>query len=163
MGVWAALLSLFGKLSTRHPWVVPIFAVGLGAPRWAQILWSTSNMGSWIPWATTPLGGALLGRALWLWLGVLDAIQLVGFGMMLLQTLTRLHIAFAVVATQILATMATMAARASAPPGNSVFPNFALEGVQGLRSGWFWTGLVLQLCVCIGFFKFFRKEQLQKP
>lgn len=132
-------------------------------------------MGSWIPWAATPLGGALVGRALWLWLGVLDAIQLVGFGMILLQTLTRLYVAFAVVCTQILGTIATIAARASSPPfngpaggsgsggGGAIFPNFAVDGIQGLRSAWFWTGLLLQLCVCAGFFKFFRKEQLQKP
>lgn len=179
MGVWATLLSLFGKVSTQHPWIIPIFAVGVGAPRWAQILWSTSSMGSWIPWAGTPLGGALVGRALWLWLGVLDAIQLVGFGMILLQTLPRLHIAFTVVCTQMVGTVAAMAARASAPPfygagdnpnktnnnnhsNNAIFPNFALDGVQALRSPWFWAGLVLQIGICAGFFKFFRKEQMQK-
>jgi alpha-1,3-glucan synthase len=168
MGVWAALLALFGHLSTWHPWIVPMFAVGVGAPRWAQILWSTSSMGSWIPWAGSPLGGALIGRVLWLWLGVLDAIQLVGFGMILLQTLPRLHIAFVGVCTQVVGTVAIMAARASAPPfygpsGCSIFPNFAVDGVDGLRSAWFWVGMLLQICVCVGFFKFFRKEQLQKP
>jgi hypothetical protein len=44
-----------------------------------------------LPWADIGDGidrvrtGLLLGKSLWLWLGVLDAIQGVGFGMMLLQ------------------------------------------------------------------------------
>lgn len=52
--------------------------MGLGAPRWAQILWSTSNMGQYLPWAGGPIASALAGRSLWLWLGVLDAVQGVG-------------------------------------------------------------------------------------
>jgi hypothetical protein len=35
--------------------------------------------------------GPYLGTMLWLWLGVLDNIQGVGLGMLLLQTLSRLH------------------------------------------------------------------------
>ncbi|MCJ1466639.1 Cell wall alpha-1,3-glucan synthase ags1 [Pseudocyphellaria aurata] len=166
IGVWAAMLALFGTLSTWHSWVLPIFAVGLGAPRWGQILWSTSNMGSWIPWAGSPLGGALIGRMLWLWLGVLDAIQGVGLGMILMQTLTRLHITFAMSTAQVLGSMASILARALAVKScgsGSVFPNLAVEGVYGLKSLWFWIGLLLQLTACVGFFKFFRKEQLQKP
>ena len=122
-------------------------------------------MGEWIPWAVTPVGGALLGRALWLWLGVLDALQGVGFGMILLQTLTRFHIVFTLVCAQVLGSVATIVARACAPnrdgPG-TVFPNLVLSR-EGL--GWpaFWVGLGLQVVVCVGFFKFFRKEQLQKP
>lgn len=166
VGVWAAMLTLFGVLSMRHSWILPIFAVGLGAPRWGQVLWSTSSIGSWIPWAGSPLGGALIGRLLWLWLGVLDAFQDVGFGMILMQTLTRLHIAFAMGAAQVLGSTAIILARVSAlescGPG-SAFPNLAVEGVNGLKSYWFWIGLLLQLTVCVGFFKFFRKEQLQKP
>ena len=52
--------------------------MGLGAPRWAQILWSTSTMGDYLPWAAGPIASGLAGRALWLWLGVLDAVQGVG-------------------------------------------------------------------------------------
>lgn len=201
IGVWTALLSLFSKLSTCYPWIVPIFAIGLGAPRWGQILWSTSSMGSWLPWASSPVSGALMGRALWLWLGVLDAIQQAGLGMMLLQTLTRVHVVFTVVAAQILATVATMIARATSPPfydgyagagspsavsssggtgsgshgsggggrsltasNNVIFPNFALDdGVLALRGAWFWTALLLQIGICVGFFRFFRREQLAKP
>jgi len=37
--VWAALLWLFGYLSTSDSWIIPVFAIGLGAPRWCQMLW----------------------------------------------------------------------------------------------------------------------------
>lgn len=52
--------------------------MGLGAPRWAQILWSTSSMGHYLPWTAGPIASGLAGRSLWLWLGVLDAVQGVG-------------------------------------------------------------------------------------
>ncbi|KAL8957027.1 MAG: hypothetical protein Q9193_005596, partial [Seirophora villosa] len=32
--VWAGFLSLFGVLSKDHSWILPVFAIGLGAPRW---------------------------------------------------------------------------------------------------------------------------------
>jgi alpha-1,3-glucan synthase len=76
--VWAAALWVFHVFSKRHAWFIPIFAVGLGAPRWAQMLWATSNIATYIPWAGGPVAGAILGRALWLWLGVLDSLQGVG-------------------------------------------------------------------------------------
>ena len=122
-------------------------------------------MGEWVPWAMNPVGGALVGRSLWLWLGVLDALQGVGFGMILLQTLTRFHVVFTLVCAQVLGSVATILARATAPdkdgPG-TVFPNLVL-GTQGLKQPAFWVGLGLQGVVCVGFFMFFRKEQLQKP
>ncbi|KAL1598886.1 Cell wall alpha-1,3-glucan synthase ags1 [Paraconiothyrium brasiliense] len=163
--VWIAVFTVFQRLSIEHSWILPIFAIGLGAPRWAQMLWGTSGMGSFIPWAGTPAVGALLGRALWLWLGVLDALQGVGFGMILLQTMTRFHVAFTLTAAQVVGSVATIAARATAPdrlgPG-SVFPNLALS-MDGLGDTVFWVALVLQGVVCVGFFAFFRKEQLAKP
>ena len=167
VGVWAAFLYVFGRLSNKHSWVVPIFAIGLGAPRWAQMLWSTSSYGLWVPWMPGgPVAGALAGRALWLWLGVLDAIQGVGFGMMLLQTLTRIHIAVSLVSAQLIGTAVTMIAKASAPnkdgPGD-VFPDFSKGLIEGLSKPWFWIALACQLVIPIGFFKFFRKEQLSKP
>src|ERR1700712_5595004 len=74
-----------------------------------------SNIGLYIPWAGGPVASALLGRILWLWLGVLDAVQGVGFGMILLQTLTRLHFTFTLIAAQVVGSLATIAARATAP------------------------------------------------
>jgi alpha-1,3-glucan synthase len=66
---------------------------------------------------------------LWLWLGVLDAIQGVGLGMILLQTLSRLHVCATLAGAQMLGSVVVIIARATAPnrigPGN-VFPNAAL-------------------------------------
>jgi alpha-1,3-glucan synthase len=165
--IWAGLLTVFGRLSRDHSWILPIFAIGLGAPRWAQMLWGTSSFGLWLPWMPGgPIAGALAGRALWLWLGVLDAIQGVGFGMMLLQTLTRIHIAVTLIAAQLLGTVITMVAKASAPdrdgPGD-VFPDFSAGIIPAVTKPWFWIALGCQLIIPIGFFKFFRKEQLSKP
>jgi alpha-1,3-glucan synthase len=166
--LWMLLLAIFGYLSKTHPWVLPIFAMGLGAPRWAQMLWGTSSFGLWLPWCPGgPIGGALAGRALWLWLGLLDSLQGVGLGMVLLQTLTRMHYAGTLMAGQILGTMVTMLAKATAPtrdgPGD-VFPDFS-AGVRDVLSWnhWFWIALGAQLIIPVGFFKFFRKAQLSKP
>ncbi|OCK84430.1 glycosyltransferase family 5 protein [Lepidopterella palustris CBS 459.81] len=164
--LWAALLWIFAKLSKSHSWILPIFAIGLGAPRWCQMLWGTSGIGLFIPWAGGPVSSALLGRAVWLWLGLLDTVQGVGFGMILLQTLTRIHVAFTLIAAQVLGSIATILARATAPdkigPGD-VFPDFSAGVAQGLMKPWFWVALILQIVICVGFFTFFRKEQLSKP
>jgi alpha-1,3-glucan synthase len=162
---WIVLFTIFHHLSIEHSWILPIFAIGLGAPRWAQMLWGTSGMGLYVPWAATPVVGALLSRTLWLWLGVLDALQGVGFGMILLQTMTRFHVAFTLMAAQVVGSVATILARATAPnrlgPG-PVFPNLALS-TDGLGNAIFWVALLLQGLICVGFFAFFRKEQLAKP
>ena len=50
------------------------------------MLWGTSSLALYIPWAGS--AGPYLGISLWLWLGVLDAIQGVGLGMILLQVCT---------------------------------------------------------------------------
>jgi alpha-1,3-glucan synthase len=134
------------------------------------MLLSTSGIGLYTPplllTYTSPLLGALATRALWLWLGVLDALQGIGFGIILLQTLTRFHVAATLCASQVLGSAMTIAARGSAPnrlgPGE-VFPNFALVGVQGLRSVWFWGALGAQVLVCVGFAMVFRGERLFKP
>lgn len=129
------------------------------------MLWGTSQMGQYLPWAGSALASTLLGRCLWLWLGLLDALQGVGFGMILLQTMTRYHISFTLVAAQVLGSIATILARLTAPdstgPG-SVFPNLAIDS-SGLGQVGFWIALLLQIIVCIGFAAFFRKEQLSKP
>ena len=163
--VWAGLLAIFWRLSKTHTWILPVFAISLGAPRWCQIWWSTSGMGVWLPWIVSPVSGALMGRALWLWLGVLDALQGVGFGMILLQTLTRFHVAFVLVGSQVLGSIATILGRAVSPDGDGpgvVFPNVTL-GLAGLRNAWFWIAMVAQLVICAGFARWFRREQLMKP
>jgi alpha-1,3-glucan synthase len=165
--VWAAFLFILGRLSRKHSWILPIFAIGLGAPRWAQILWATSGIGSWVPWMPGgPVAGALAGRSLWLWLGLMDSIQGVGFGMILLQTLTRIHIVISLMIAQFLGTAITLLAKATAPDKNGpadVFPDFSAGIVRGLSKPWFWIALSAQLVIPLGFFKFFRKEQLSKP
>ena len=92
-------------------------------------------------------------------------IHLTGFGMILLQTLTRFHVLFTLIAAQMLGSLATIVARATAPdkigPGN-VFPNLCINPREGLASAWFWIALLFQLAVPIGFGAFFRKEQLSK-
>nr|KAK5444405.1 hypothetical protein LTR18_004109 [Exophiala xenobiotica] len=167
VGVWAIILAIFGKLSNAHSWILPIFAIGLGAPRWCQMLWGTSSYGQWLPWMPGgPIAGALAGRALWLWLGVLDSIQGVGFGMMLLHTLTRLHIAVTLMAGQFLGSAITLVAKATAPdkdgPGD-VFPDFSAGIIEPLMKPWFWVALACQLAIPVGFFMVFRKAQLSKP
>ncbi|KAL8997767.1 MAG: hypothetical protein Q9169_003016 [Polycauliona sp. 2 TL-2023] len=165
VGVWALMLFILGHFSKQHSWILPIFAIGLGAPRWAQMLWGISGIGTYVPFGS-PAFGAILGRTLWCWISVLDSIQGVGFGMILLQTLTRYHVAFTLLFAQVVGSLATIASRASAPdamgPG-SVFPNLSLGVLMGLRHHWFWIGLFFQLVIPVGFFVFFRKAQLFKP
>lgn len=167
IGVWTGLLALFAHLSKSHSWILPMFAFGLLAPRWAQIWWGTSSYGLWLPWIPGgPVAGAIAGRSLWLWLGVLDMIQGVGIGMALLQTLTRIHVAVALTASQLIGAAVTLIAKATAPDRNGpgpVFPDLSAGVVAGLSQPWFWVALVCQLAVPIGFFVFFRKEQLSKP
>lgn len=167
IGVWAGFLAMFAWLSKSHSWILPLFAIGLGAPRWAQIWWGTSNIGLYLPWVPghSAIFSAMLSRSLWLWLGTLDAIQGVGLGMILLVTLTRVHVAFTLVAAQVLGSVATMVARACAPnnigPG-PISPDIS-KGVSEIGQAWFWIGLIMNLGICVGFFVFFRKEQLSKP
>jgi alpha-1,3-glucan synthase len=37
VGVWAAMLVVLTHFSKTHTWLLPVFAVGLGAPRWCQV------------------------------------------------------------------------------------------------------------------------------
>ena len=84
---------------------------------------------------------------------------------------------FALVAAQVIGSVATMVARACVSdyvgPGD-VFPNMLVgrwvEGATpgdwgwgyGLGRPWFWVGLLCQLTIPVGFLMFFRKEQLSK-
>lgn len=186
IGVWAGFLCLFAWFSKSHSWILPLFAIGLGAPRWAQIWWGTSNIGLYLPWAGGYTASALISRSLWLWLGTLDTIQGVGLGMILLATLTRVHVAFTLIMAQVLGSVATIVARACAPnkigPG-PISPDIS-SGVGSIWHAWFWVGLVANLSICVGYFmvsflalhsllrvrmlisfslQFYRKEQLSKP
>ncbi|KAJ5666828.1 hypothetical protein N7462_011237 [Penicillium macrosclerotiorum] len=162
---WIAILFLLGYISKSHSWILPIVACGLGAPRWAQIWWGTSGSGLFLPWAGSYVSGALVSRSLWLWLGVMDALQGLGFGMILLQTLTRMHICFTLLVSQVIGSIATICARAFAPnkigPG-PISPDIT-AGAGALGNAWFWIALILQLMICGGFLMFFRREQLSKP
>ncbi|KAK2048071.1 alpha-1,3-glucan synthase [Colletotrichum somersetense] len=164
--VWALVLWGLAKASESHPWLFPMFAVGLGAPRWAQIWWGTSRIGVYMPWAGGVVAGAVLSRILWLWLGVLDGLQGAGIGMILMLTLTRVHVAAACVGAQVLGSIFTMLGRATAPNNvgpSTVFPDIS-EGLGvAFSHGWFWVVLLLNLFICFGYFKFFRKEQVSKP
>ncbi|KAK5706292.1 hypothetical protein LTR97_001279 [Elasticomyces elasticus] len=162
---WAGILWYFALLSNTHSWFMPLFAVGLGAPRWCQIWWATSNIGTYLPWAGSPLASAILGRSLWLYLGLLDTVQSVGIGMLLLQTMVRSHLSWAMTIGQVVGSIATIIARAdglnSVGPG-STFPSIA-SNFDGLANAWFWICLGFQLIIPIGYFVVFRKEQLSKP
>lgn len=166
MIMWCIILFILGKLSQSHPWLFPIFSIGLGAPRWAQMFWGISGIGQWLPWAGSAVAGAIASRVLWLWLGLLDGIQGAGIGMILMLTLTRVHVCAAIVAAQVLGSIATIAGRASAPnklgPGR-VFPDLSEGPENVVKSAWFWVVLLLNLLLCGGYFKFFRKEQVSKP
>jgi alpha-1,3-glucan synthase len=181
IGVWGALLAFLTWLSKIHTWFLAIFAVGIGAPRWcqvsgiqtfvrnrsslvfAQMLWAVSSVALYVPWA----GGAgpWISVSLWLWLGVLDAVQGVGLGMILLQTLSRLHVCATLAFSQMLGAVVVIIARATVPR-QLVFPDFALWNVgDGLKhspftSVPFWIGLVCQIVVVVGYFWYYRKEQL---
>ncbi|KAJ5202082.1 uncharacterized protein N7498_006745 [Penicillium cinerascens] len=164
--VWCVFLFIISKFSKRHSWFLPVFACGLGAPRFIQIWWGVSGIGYHLPWvAGGYTGAALASRSVWLWLGVLDSIQGLGFGVILLQTLTRVHMCFALIASQVIGSIATICARAFGPnnvgPG-PISPDMT-KGAGELANAWFWVALMSQLLICAGFLLFFRKEQLSKP
>ena len=168
--VWGIVMAILTHFSKTHTWLLPVFAVGLGAPRWAQMLWGTSSIAYYLPWAGK--SGPYLGISLWLWLGVLDAVQGVGLGMILLQTLSRLHVCATLAIAQVIGSICVMVARATAPnrigPGN-VFPDVGTwdldDGIADSPLGKpaFWIALICQLIIVVGYFWFYRKEQLARP
>ncbi|KAB8236607.1 alpha-1,3-glucan synthase Ags3 [Aspergillus alliaceus] len=163
--LWVSILIIFRILSKEHSWILPVFGLSLGAPRWAQTWWGTSNIGYYLPWAGSLTSGAIVSRCVWLWLGVLDEIQQVGLGMILLQTLTRVHVCFVLLAAQAIGSIATICARGFAPnklgPGD-ISPNVGTS-VDKVGNAWFWISLFFQLLAAWGFLLFYRKEQLNRP
>jgi len=168
--IWAVMIIVLTHFAKTHTWLLPVFAVGLGAPRWCQMLWGTSSLALYIPWAGQ--GGPYLGTSLWLWLGVLDAVQGVGLGMILLQTLSRLHVCATLAFAQVIGTISVAVARGTAPnrigPG-TVFPDASSwdfkQGLSGSpMANWpFWIALTSQIIIVLGYFWFYRKEQLSRP
>ncbi|KOS40296.1 hypothetical protein ACN38_g8832 [Penicillium nordicum] len=163
--LWVGVMLLFRFLSKEHSWILPVFGLSIGAPRWAQTWWGTSNIGYYLPWAGGLTSGAIASRCLWLWLGVLDEIQQVGLGMILLQTLTRVHVVFVLLAAQALGSIATICARGFAPnkvgPGDISPP--VGSSVDAVGKAWFWIALFFQLLASFGFLLFYRREQLNRP
>jgi hypothetical protein len=147
VAVWTLALVVFRDLSKEHSWILPVFGLSLGAPRWAQTWWGVSNIGYYLPWAGGMTSGALISRCLWLWLGVLDEIQQVGLGMILLQTLTRVHVCFVLLAAQSIGSIATICARGFAP--NKLGPAGVSPDVGSsldrVGNAWFWIALFFQL------------------
>lgn len=104
VGVWTLIMYALHRATKTNSWAASIFAVGLGTPRWCQMLWSLSGesapskpgvaakavtgMGLYLPWlhrSGAPWLGGYFSIGLWLWLGTLDAVQGVGIGIMLLR------------------------------------------------------------------------------
>jgi hypothetical protein len=85
------------------------------------------------------------------------------------QTLSRLHVCATLVLAQIIGSICVMVARATAPnaigPG-TVFPNVGTwdfsDGLSGspMASAPFWIALICQIVIVLGYFWFYRKEQL---
>lgn len=79
--------------------------------------------------------------------------------------MVRFHVSFALIAAQVVGSIGTIIARAdglnSVGPGPT-FPDLS-GSLSGLGNAWFWVCLLFQLAICVGFFTFFRKEQLTKP
>lgn len=57
-----AIMVGLSRFAKEHTWLLPLVAIGLIAPRWAQMLWGTSGIGFYVPWVrpARPRPGALL-------------------------------------------------------------------------------------------------------
>ena len=85
------------------------------------------------------------------------------------QTLSRLHVCATLVLAQVIGSICVMVARATAPnaigPG-TVFPNVGTwdfsQGISGspMAAAPFWIALICQIIIVLGYFWFYRKEQL---
>jgi alpha-1,3-glucan synthase len=91
--------------------------------------------------------------------------------LMMIQTLSRLHVCATLAFSQIIGSVCVMVARATAPNRigpSSVFPDAGQwdfsDGLSGspMASAPFWIALTSQLIIVIGYFWFYRKEQLGK-
>lgn len=149
--LWSAAVLVLGRLSKSHVWLIPIFAISLGAPDWCQTLWAVSGIGNSLPWAGV-VGGALLSRSVWLWLGLLASLQNMGYGMMLMMTMTRTHIGFVLAMSQAIGSFTTVIARLGAPHRVVVGEVYANLAAAPGATPWFWLSLVCQLAICLAYF-----------
>lgn len=176
-------------------WVLPIFSFGASLtihPRWAQTFWSISRTGLSLPWAQlpyvfrgrlllsySPFLSALLGRSLWLHLGMLDLLVGLGSGLALMQALPRQHVLFVSTVGQVLGAVGMMVARATilqhgTEPGaaaagleivRQMFPDISqgLLSESGYASGIFCLVISTHMGIAVGWLWWFRSAQLQKP
>lgn len=162
--IWAVVMLAMRHFSKTHTWVPVIFALGTIAPRYFAEYWAVSSIGAYLPWATSATGSAFLGRALWLWLTVLDSCQGVGLGIMLLQTLIRDHVAFTLVCAQMIGAFTTVIAKAADISFSNYLVSFSSwspgDGPGPFGYPGFWLCLICQLLIPFGFFLLFRKSQL---
>ncbi|EPY51942.1 alpha-1,3-glucan synthase Mok11 [Schizosaccharomyces cryophilus OY26] len=168
VAIWLGTIGGLASLSQKHSWILPILGLGFGAPRWLQTLWGTSNIGLYLPYFGK--AAPYMSRMLWLWLGLLDTVQAVGIGIILLQTLTREHINLVLNLGQVIGAIASMIGRATSPcrigPAD-VFLDFTSwqpkDGARILASAPFWICLICQLGIVVGYYLFFRRENLMRP
>jgi alpha-1,3-glucan synthase len=110
-------LALLYYLSRTHTWALPMFSAG-------HSLDGARPSGPLLALARTCSGLVQLGHTSRLLfgfgLGVLDGIQGVGIGIMLLQTLSRVHVAAALFALQIVGSTTILIAHACAPHSESL-------------------------------------------
>ena len=162
--IWGSILYIFSRLSREHSWIMSVFASGLASPRWAQIFWSCSTIGTSLLWASN--AGAFLSLGLFLWLSVLDSIQQVGLSMMLLQTLTRIHVLGTLVLVQIFGAFAYLASKWTFIRPADIFPNVGLWDFtqnQTQMHLWFWGILACQVICAYGYLFLYRKDSLSRP
>ncbi|EEB09062.1 cell wall alpha-1,3-glucan synthase mok14 [Schizosaccharomyces japonicus yFS275] len=155
-------------LFNAHLGQFPVIGLGFGITKWLHLFWSTSNIGMFLPWAG--IAGPYLSRALWLWLAILDAVQNVGIGLILLQTLTRRHVTSTLMLGQLFGATTTILARLTSPTKigpSTVFPDLTgyttVDGIEPLLDIPFWVCLLLQIIVCGGYLKYFRRENMSRP
>jgi alpha-1,3-glucan synthase len=155
IGLWAVGVWVMYRASRVHSWVLPVFAAGLLAPRWAQILWSVSDVGTSLAWANGASAG--LALSLWLVLGVLDGFQVLGLVTMLMQTLTRIHLVAVMSMAQGLGVVAFMLVKWTGVD-QWAFVNPAMADAP--LPVVFWGAFVVQIVLALGCFVWFRREQL---
>ncbi|KAI9613259.1 hypothetical protein KEM48_003893 [Puccinia striiformis f. sp. tritici PST-130] len=164
VGVWDVA-------SKSHTWLVAIFAIGLGAPRWCQMLWGTSSVASYFSW-----GGAAgphianayqkqqppcgYGWVCWI-------CSRGGFGYDLTPNAQQGACGGHLMPCQIIGSTAVLVARATAPnrigPGGVSLtlpcgiPKFSY--LDSPLANWqFWIALICQLIIVAGYFVLFREK-----